>query len=92
MVTMRIESVRGVPVREAKGVPRWVLRREFRSTYRDAMNATETLIAGEWHKTRARSERPGAAFAGAGNRQGPPRRTSATSSRSTCRACRCTRG
>ena len=51
MVTMRIESVRGVPVREAKGVPRWVARREFRSTYRDAMNETETLIAGEWHKT-----------------------------------------
>ena len=51
MVTMRIESVRGVPVREAKGVPKWVARREFRSTYRDHLNPTETLIAGEWHKT-----------------------------------------
>ncbi|MES2440734.1 MAG: FtsX-like permease family protein [Verrucomicrobiota bacterium] len=51
MVTMRIETVRGVPVREAKDVPRWVARREFRSTYRDFMNSTETLIAGEWHKT-----------------------------------------
>ena len=51
MVTMRIETVRGVPVREAKGVPRWVARREFRSTYRDSMNETETLIAGEWHQT-----------------------------------------
>ena len=51
MVTMRIETVRGVPVREVKGVPRWVARREFRSTYRDAMNETETLIAGEWYKT-----------------------------------------
>jgi putative ABC transport system permease protein len=51
MVTMRIESVRGVPVREAKGIPRWVARREFRSTYRDYLNPTETLIAGEWHKT-----------------------------------------
>jgi putative ABC transport system permease protein len=51
MVTMRIESVRGVPVREAKGVPRWVARREFRSTYRDFMNETETLTAGVWHKT-----------------------------------------
>ena len=51
MVTMRIESVRGVPVRELekKGeVPSWVLRREFRSTYRDHLNATETLVAGEW--------------------------------------------
>lgn len=51
MVTMRIETVRGVPVREAKGVPRWVARREFRSTYRDFMNSTETLVAGEWHKS-----------------------------------------
>ena len=51
MVTMRIQSVRGVPVGEAKGVPRWVARREFRSTYRDFMNETETLVAGEWHTT-----------------------------------------
>ncbi len=51
MVTMRIETVRGGPVREAKGVPRWVARREFRSTYRDFMNPTETLVAGEWHKS-----------------------------------------
>lgn len=51
MVTMRIQSVRGVAVRdlEKQGqIPKWVLRREFRSTYRDSMNATETLIAGEW--------------------------------------------
>jgi putative ABC transport system permease protein len=51
MVTMRIESVRGTPVRELekKGeVPRWVLRREFRSTYRDYLNPTETIVAGEW--------------------------------------------
>ncbi|MCW1914122.1 ABC transporter permease [Luteolibacter sp. GHJ8] len=51
MVTMRIESVRGVPVRDAKGIPRWVSRREFRSTYRDYLNPTETLTAGEWHKS-----------------------------------------
>jgi putative ABC transport system permease protein len=51
MITMRIESVRGVPVREAKGIPRWVARREFRSTYRDYLNPTETVVAGEWHKT-----------------------------------------
>ncbi|MFC7337447.1 ABC transporter permease [Haloferula chungangensis] len=47
MVTMRIQSIRGVPVGEAKGVPRWVARREFRSTYRDELNFTETLVAGE---------------------------------------------
>ncbi len=49
MVTMRIQSIRGVPIGEAKDVPRWVARREFRSTYRDFSNATETLTAGVWH-------------------------------------------
>jgi putative ABC transport system permease protein len=58
MVTMRIESVRGVPVREASKVPRWVARREFRSTYRDYLNPTETLVAGEWHKTVPESGKP----------------------------------
>lgn len=47
MVTMRVKSIRGVSVSEAKGVPRWVARREFRSTYRDKLNFTEELIAGE---------------------------------------------
>ena len=47
MVTMRIQSIRGVEVGEAKGVPRWVARREFRSTYRSELNFTETLVAGE---------------------------------------------
>jgi len=51
MVTMRIESVRGTAIRELEkkgAVPKWVLRREFRSTYRAKMNSTETLVAGEW--------------------------------------------
>lgn len=47
MVTMRVRSIRGVDVGEAEGVPRWVGRREFRSTYRDFLNGTETLVAGE---------------------------------------------
>jgi putative ABC transport system permease protein len=54
MVTMRIQSVRGVPVRELEKrgeVPRWVLQREFRSTYRENMSATEKLVAGEWATT-----------------------------------------
>lgn len=58
MVTMRIQSVRGVPVRQAKGVPGWVVRREFRSTYRGFMNPTETLVAGEWHATLPDPEGP----------------------------------
>jgi putative ABC transport system permease protein len=47
MVTMRVKSIRGVDVGEAEGVPRWVARREFRSTYRSSLNFTETLVAGE---------------------------------------------
>ena len=47
MVTMRVQSIRGVEIGKARDVPRWVARREFRSTYRDALNATETLVAGE---------------------------------------------
>ncbi len=53
MVTMRIKSIRGVDVGEAKGVPKWVARREFRSTYRDNLNFTETLVAGELATERA---------------------------------------
>ncbi|MCW1886497.1 ABC transporter permease [Luteolibacter flavescens] len=51
MVTMRIEAIRGVAVRDVPGLPRWISRREFRSTYRAEMNATETLVAGEWHSS-----------------------------------------
>ena len=53
MVTMRIQSIRGVEVSELKNVPRWVGRREFRSTYRDHLNFTETLIEGELATERA---------------------------------------
>jgi putative ABC transport system permease protein len=51
MVTMRIQSVRGVPVRElekTRAIPKWVLQREFRSTYRDHLSSTETLVGGQW--------------------------------------------
>lgn len=50
MITMRLSSVRGVPVAdlEKQGkVPRWVLQREFRSSYRNSLNSTETLVAGK---------------------------------------------
>lgn len=53
MVTMRVQSIRGVEVNKAKGVPKWVARREFRSTYRDSLNFTETLVAGELATERA---------------------------------------
>jgi putative ABC transport system permease protein len=51
IVTMRIQSVRGVPARELEKdnkIPKWILQREFRSSYRDHLNGTETLIAGQW--------------------------------------------
>jgi putative ABC transport system permease protein len=55
IVPMRIASVRGVPVERllavsaarARGAPPgWALRREYRSTYRDAVLPAETVIAG----------------------------------------------
>lgn len=65
MVTMRIESVKGVVLSAMEGddkeagqsgrarplagrVPRRILEREFRSTYRATLNVTETVIAGAW--------------------------------------------
>ncbi|HEV8197621.1 MAG TPA: FtsX-like permease family protein [Gemmatimonadales bacterium] len=68
IVTMRITSIRGVPVplapppdttaadsgarggRRARsaGPAGWALRREYRSTYRDTLTATEKLVQGAW--------------------------------------------
>jgi putative ABC transport system permease protein len=53
MVTMRIESIRGTPVKELSRqatIPKWVLEREYRSSYRAQLGATEKLVAGEWFK------------------------------------------
>ncbi len=47
MVTMRVQSIRGVPVGDIEEIPRWVARREFRSTYRATLNFTEELVDGE---------------------------------------------
>lgn len=51
MVTMRVQAIRGVPIKQVEGIPRWIANREFRSTYRDDLNSSETVIAGEWHRT-----------------------------------------
>jgi len=51
IVTMRIASIQGVPVarlREEGTIPGWVLRREFRSSYRAETNPTEKIIRGQW--------------------------------------------
>jgi putative ABC transport system permease protein len=51
MVAMRLQSIAGIPVRElamADRIPPWVLRREFRSSYRAVLNSTEKGVAGVW--------------------------------------------
>jgi len=53
MVTMRVQSIGGVDVGDLTDVPKWVGRREFRSTYRDTLNFTEEVITGELATERA---------------------------------------
>ncbi|MGE9290642.1 MAG: ABC transporter permease [Puniceicoccales bacterium] len=51
MVTMRLEAVNGRSARELRDegrLPGWVVRREYRSTYRNTLNETETTLAGTW--------------------------------------------
>ncbi len=64
MVTMRIQSVKGLPLSameqpvqgrkdnapSSKGVrvPRWVMEREYRSSFRSHLNPSETILAGAW--------------------------------------------
>ncbi|MFQ3671496.1 MAG: FtsX-like permease family protein [Verrucomicrobiia bacterium] len=49
VVTMRIRSVQGIPSAELeRRVPKWILQREFRSTYRAGLNDSERLLEGQW--------------------------------------------
>ncbi|MCG3148903.1 MAG: hypothetical protein PCFJNLEI_02352 [Verrucomicrobiae bacterium] len=53
IVTMRLQSIKGQPVEQMDATPRgsrpaWALQREYRSTYRDHLTDTETLLAGQW--------------------------------------------
>ena len=53
VVTMRLQSIKGIDVedqlsRKTNGIPNWVLRREFRSTFRDTLSESEKLTAGSW--------------------------------------------
>jgi putative ABC transport system permease protein len=62
IVTMRVSGVNG---RSAQALmndttvdrPRWVLRREFRSSYRDALSPSEELVSGTWTEDPAERER-----------------------------------
>ena len=59
IVPMRIQAIKGRPVtlaladttrgRDGSGLPNtWALRREYRSTYRDTLVASERLVDGRW--------------------------------------------
>jgi putative ABC transport system permease protein len=54
IIAMRISSVKGTAVEllltnKHSGIPRWVLRREYRSSYSDHLRSGEKLIAGKWY-------------------------------------------
>jgi putative ABC transport system permease protein len=53
IVTMRLASIKGVTAQRLmrdprSDIPRWALRREYRSTYRDSLDSSESSIAGTW--------------------------------------------
>ena len=53
IITMRISSIKGRSVEEMladkqKGIPNWVLRREYRSSYRQQLRSGEKIVAGQW--------------------------------------------
>jgi putative ABC transport system permease protein len=55
IVTMRLATLKGRAVEslltdKENVVPRWALRREYRSTYNDGLRDSEKVIAGQWHK------------------------------------------
>ncbi|MBA3319732.1 MAG: FtsX-like permease family protein [Gemmatimonadales bacterium] len=67
IVPMRIASVKGRPVRgilsdtsaSGAGGGSWAFRREYRSTYRDTLVASERLTAGAWWKAATTAGAPG---------------------------------
>ena len=61
IVTMRLRSVKGVPTEtlvqdKTKRVPDWVLRREYRSTWRTNLVDSEEIVAGEFIASVGRSQ------------------------------------
>ena len=55
IIPMRMAAIDGVPVDtiiKQRNLRRnfWVLRREYRSTYRDTLNAAEKLVRGRWFR------------------------------------------
>ncbi|AUC86629.1 hypothetical protein CW731_02950 [Polaribacter sp. ALD11] len=57
IITMRMQSIRGTSVNEIRKdstvkMRKWILNREFRVTYRDALSATEEIVAGDFTRKR----------------------------------------
>ncbi len=53
IVTVRLEGIKGESVNTLKkdttsNVPRWVLNREYRVTYRDSLIDSESIVQGQW--------------------------------------------
>ncbi|HEY0945906.1 MAG TPA: FtsX-like permease family protein [Opitutaceae bacterium] len=53
IVTMRLRALKGRPVEQilkddSVHIPAWTLRREYRSTYRGSLSATEKIVAGRF--------------------------------------------
>ncbi|QOD61372.1 ABC transporter permease [Polaribacter haliotis] len=56
LVTMRMHSIKGRLVNDirkdsTRKIRRWILNREFRTTYRDSLTTSEEIIEGEWIPT-----------------------------------------
>lgn len=64
VVTMRLASVKGRAIRDLlkepdhRRVPNWVLRREFRSTWRDQLVDSEESVVGVWPSQKIRDSIP----------------------------------
>jgi putative ABC transport system permease protein len=65
IVTMRVSSVKGRSTQQIladsvlrRQVGPWALRREYRSTYRDSLTSTETVLAGDFFHGRRSSGPP----------------------------------
>jgi putative ABC transport system permease protein len=56
VVSMRLSGIKGLRPEEARRdgdrrIPRWVIQREYRSTYRDSLVDSEQMVSGKWVKS-----------------------------------------
>jgi len=61
LVTMRMHSINGELANDIRNdttstVDRWVFNHEFRTTYRDSLIASETIVKGEWEPSLEQGE------------------------------------